>query len=145
MPQLTEIENGPSINELTDRANEAEKSDTSKAVELYNQILKKDDLQTHAYDRLMIIYRKEKNYEKELSIINSGIKAFEKFYKSQSGSASKKVSEISQKLNKAFNLVDKKGVALYNPEPIARWQKRKETVEKRIAKKADGSRPKKKH
>jgi hypothetical protein len=40
-----------------------------------------------------------------------------------------------KKLNNAFHLVDKKGAALYNPEPIARWQKRRETVEKKIRKK----------
>ena len=107
---------------------------TSSAIELYNQILKKDPLQKNAYDRLMIIYRQEKNYKKELSVINSGIKTFEKFYKTALGKPSKKISDISEKLNKAFQLVDKKGNSLYNPEPIDRWQKRKEVVEKKIAK-----------
>ncbi|MGN6193620.1 MAG: hypothetical protein ACTHOB_01700 [Ginsengibacter sp.] len=132
MPELSDI--APSINELSDKAAEAEKSDPSSAIKLYQQILKTDPLQIHAYDRLMIVYRQEKNYEKELSIINSGIKAFEKFYKEQSGKPSKKISEISKKLNKAFHLVDKKGNSLYSPEPIDRWQKRKETVEKKMEK-----------
>ena len=132
MPELSEIESGASINELTVKANEAEKSDPSSAIELYNRILKKDPLQTAAYDRLMILYRQEKNYKKELSIINTGIKTFEKFYKSKSIKPSKKISEISEKLNKAFQLVDKKGNSLYNPEPIGRWQKRKEVVEKKM-------------
>jgi len=132
MPELSEIENGASINELTVKANEAEKSAPSSAIELYNRILKKDPLQTGAYDRLMILYRQEKNYKKELSIINTGIKTFEKFYKSKSIKPSKKISELSEKLNKAFQLVDKKGNSLYNPEPIGRWQKRKEVVEKKM-------------
>jgi len=55
--------------------------------------LKKDPLHTDAYDRLMIIYRKEKDYKKELSVINSGIKVFEKFYKDQLGRPSQKISE----------------------------------------------------
>jgi hypothetical protein len=126
-----EIENGASINELTSQAMEAEKTDPSSAIEIYNGILKTDPLQIRAYDRLMIIYRQEKNYKKELSVINSGIKTFEKFYKEQSAKRSKKISEISEKLNKAFHLVDKKGNALYNPEPIDRWQRRRETVEKK--------------
>jgi len=132
MPELSET--SPSINELTTRAAEAEKSDTAAAIELYNQVLKEDPLQIHAYDRLMILYRQEKDYKKELSIINAGIKTFETFYKEQSGKPGKKVSEISKKLNKAFHLVDKKGHSLYNPEPIDRWQKRKQTVEKKIEK-----------
>ncbi len=132
MPELSEIESGPSINELTVKANETENTDPASAIELYNRILKKDPLQTAAYDRLMILYRRERNYKKELSIINSGIKTFEKFYKSKLVRPSKKINEISEKLNKAFQLVDKKGNSLYNPEPIGRWQKRKEVVEKKI-------------
>lgn len=134
MPESSEFESGLSLNELTTKANEIENSDPSSAIELYNQILKKDPLQTYAYDRLMILYRQEKNYKKELSIINSGIKTFQKFYKTKSGKPSKKISEISEKLNKAFHLVDKKGISLYNPEPIGRWQKRKEVAEKKMEK-----------
>jgi hypothetical protein len=129
------MESDPSINQLISKAAEAEKSkDTALAIGFYNQLLKADPLQIHAYDRLMIIYRKEKNYKKELSIINSGIKAFEKFYKKQQPRHSKKISEISEKLNKAFHLIDKKGHSLYNPEPLDRWEKRKQTVEKKIDK-----------
>jgi len=134
MPGVSQTENGASVNELTSKAAEAEKTNPSAAIELYHQILKKDPLQTHAYDRLMILYRGEKNYKKELSIINTGIKTFEKFYKAQEGKPSRKISEISKKLNKAFHLVDKKGHSLYAPEPIDRWQKRKGVVEKKMGK-----------
>jgi hypothetical protein len=134
MPQLHQNESTTSINELTSKAEEVEKSNPALAIDLYNEILKIDPLQTHAYDRLMILYRKEKNYKKELSIINSGIKTFEKFYKRRLGKPSKKISAISLKLNKAFHLIDKKGNSLYNPEPLGRWQKRKQTVEKKLGK-----------
>jgi len=134
MPGTSEIENGASVNELISKAEEAEKTDPSLAIETYKQIVEKDPLQTRAYDRLMILYRKEKDYKKELSIINSGIKTFEKFYKDQLGKPSKKISEISKQLNKAFHLIDKKGNSLYAPEPIDRWQKRKEVVEKKMEK-----------
>jgi len=134
MPGVSEIEIGTSVNELTSKAVKAEKTDPSAGIVLYNQILKADPLQTHAYDRLMILYRKEKNYKRELSIINLAIKTFEQFYKAQSGKPSKKISEISKKLNKAFHLVDKNGNSLYAPEPIDRWQKRRGVVEKKIGK-----------
>jgi hypothetical protein len=134
MPDVSEIENGASITELTSRAAGAEKIDPALAADLYHQVLKKDPLQTHAYDRLMILYRKEKNYKKELSVIDSGIKTFERFYKEQLGKPSRKISEISKQLNKAFHLVDKKGNSLYTPEPIDRWLKRKEVVEKKMEK-----------
>jgi len=134
MPGTSESEDAASINELTSKAEEAEKTDPISAIETYQEILKKDPLQTNAYDRLMIIYRKEKDYKKELSVINLGIKTFEKFYKDQSGKPSRKISEISKQLNKAFHLVDKKGNSLYAPEPIDRWQKRKQIVEKKLSK-----------
>ncbi|MGN6297168.1 MAG: hypothetical protein ACTHM7_10345 [Ginsengibacter sp.] len=134
MPGVPQIEEEASMNELTSKAAEAEKTDPSVAIELYHRILETDPLQAHAYDRLMILYRRDKNYKKELSIINEGIKIFEKFYKAQSGKPSKKISDISKKLNKAFHLVDKQGNSLYAPEPIDRWQKRKKVVEKKMGK-----------
>ena len=82
----------------------------------------------------MIIYRKEKNYKKELSVINSGIKAFEKFYKTSSGRPSKKLRDISERLNKAFHLIDKKGMPIYNPEPIDRWQKERKWSKRKLRK-----------
>lgn len=79
MPGVSETENCASVNELTSIAAEAEKTDPPAAIDIYNQILKTDPLQTHTYDRLMILYRRKKDYKKELSLINSGIKTFENF------------------------------------------------------------------
>ena len=136
MPDLTDTdENELSIADLTAKAVGEEKANkTSDAIELYTVLLRTDPLQVHAYDRLMILYRQQKNYKKELSIINTGIKVFDKFFKRQKGKPSKKITELSEKLNKAFHLVDKKGNSLYMPEPLRRWQKRKETVEKKLEK-----------
>ena len=121
------------LKKIIEEANEAEKEDVSLAIKDYEEAIKKDPLAEKAYDRLMILYRKEKNYKKELQLINSGIKAFESFYKSRK-SNSKKIAEISKKLNRSFGFTDKKGISVYDPEPIARWKKRKVTVEKRIKK-----------
>jgi len=136
MPESSDTsENKLSIADLTSKASEEEKAnESSRAIELYNQVLKTDPLQVHAYDRLMILYRQEKNYKKELSVINSGIKTFQRFFKEQKGKPSKKISELSEKLNNAFHLVDKKGNSLYMPEPVAGWEKRKKTVEKKLEK-----------
>lgn len=136
MPELTDkSEKQPSIKDLTSTAMEAETAkDTSSAIDLYNAILKINPLQSYPYERLMKIYRKGKDFKKELSTIDSGIKVFEKFYKEHPSKTSGKIREISEKLNKAFHLVDKKGNSLYNPEPIGTWQKRKQTVEKKLEK-----------
>lgn len=110
-----------------------EKEDVSLAIKDYEEAIQKDPLAKRAYDRLMILYRKDKNYKKELRLINSGIKAFESFYRSKK-SNSRKIAEISKKLNRSFGFTDKKGNAVYEPEPIARWKKRKINVEKKIKK-----------
>ena len=119
------------IKQAIDDAGEAEEKDNPEAIRGYEEIIQKDPLAEKAYDRLMILYRKEKDYKKELKLINAGIKAFERFYRSRK-SSSKKIAEISKKLNRSFGFTDKKGNAVYDPEPIARWKKRKLTVEKRI-------------
>jgi hypothetical protein len=122
-----------SLKEILAQAQDAEKSkDSRTAVELYNSVLKTDDLNVNAYDRLMKIYRQLKEYKKELMIINKGIKAYEKLYKSERKTRSKKINDISQKLNRSFGLIDKKGNNIYDPEPIGRWKKRKLNVEKKV-------------
>ena len=127
--------NEPSINDRLSKADEARKNnDNPLAVKLYREILKMDPMQIPAYDALMKIYRKEKEYKKELSIINSGIKVYEKYYKEHSGKHTKEVQSLSEKLNKSFGLVDKKGAKLYYPEPIGKWQGRKEVVNKKLTK-----------
>ena len=118
---------------IKEAAEAEDKEDISLAIKDYESAIEANPLLEKAYDRLMILYRKDKNYKKELQLINSGIKAFESFYKSRK-SSSKKIAEISKKLNKSFGFTDKKGNAVYDPEPIARWKKRKVTVEKRIKK-----------
>ena len=122
-----------SIKEIISKAEEAEATkNNSLAIELYNKVIKSDNLNIYAYDRLMKIFRTLKDYKKELAIINTGIKAYEQFYKTELKGRSKKVREISQKLNKSFGLTDKKGNNLYHPQPIARWKKRKIYVEKKM-------------
>jgi tetratricopeptide (TPR) repeat protein len=123
----------PSIKETMAEAAAAEAAkDNVKAIELYSKAIKADELNAYAYDRLMKIYRQLKDYKKELATINKGIRTYEQFYRSGSKTRSKKVNEISNKLNRSFGLTDKKGNSLYDPEPIARWKKRKITVEKKL-------------
>ena len=128
-------QNEPSVSDLLSQAEEARKNnDNALAIKLYRQVLKIDSMQIPAYDALMKIYRKEKAYKKELGIINAGIKVYEKYYEKHSGKHNKEVDALSAKLNRSLGLVDKKGTKLYNPQPIGRWQKRKETVNKKLEK-----------
>lgn len=92
------------------------------------------------YDRLMIHYRKQKEYKKELQLINRALKVFGdqlKRHASQLYSVAKSrtsVKRLSEQIGKLSGLMDKKGNQQYLPEPLARWTKRKQTVEQKIKK-----------
>ena len=106
--------------------------DYATAAELYQHVLKQDNLNQDAWNRLMIIYRKQKDKKKELAVISDAIRTYEKFYRSKTRTT-KNITELSNKLNKAFGFTDRQGNALYVPEPLATWQKRKQLLEKKKA------------
>lgn len=119
---------------LLDKAKYFEQQDEpGKATAVYEKLISENPLNEYAYDRLMIIYRKNKEYKKEKAVIARGIKAFEQFYKSASTiSRSKKVLSLSKAFMKSTGLADNKGKLLYQKEPLARWNKRKKVVEKKL-------------
>jgi len=97
----------------------------------YQNIIKHNPHDQKAYERLMVLYRQQKNYKKELHIINTAIKTFEKLY-TPAKSKDRKVNTLSNQLNKALGLVDKKGRVLYEQKPLSTWKKRREIVLKKI-------------
>jgi len=119
---------------LLEKAKELEiNGEQDEAASIYEKIIKADPHRETAYNRLMIILRKQKEYKKELAVINKGIKAFKDFYETGSKkSFNKKVEQISKELLKSTGLADKKGAPLYQQEPIGRWTQRKQIVEKKI-------------
>jgi tetratricopeptide (TPR) repeat protein len=128
-------ENIPSVKDLHEQAAEAEENkDAALAIQLYKQIVAQDALNIPAYNSLMKLYRSGKDYKKELAIIDKAIKNYEAYYRKHQPKHNKKIDDISRKLNKAFGLTDKKGNAVYNPEPNGRWKNRKLVVEKRLDK-----------
>ena len=119
---------------LLKNAKELEKNgELEEAASLYEKVIKADPRRETAYNRLMIILRKQKKYKKELALLNKGIKAFKDRYESgKKKSISKKVEQISKALLKSTGLADKKGIPLFQNEPIGRWTKRKQIVEKKL-------------
>ena len=98
-----------------------------KAAKLYQRLLKTQPLNEKLYDRMMIIYRKTKNYQKEKQIINTAIRVYEKFYKEKERTmVTKKVAAISKALLKSLQMTDEKGRPAPQREPIKRWSKRKQ-------------------
>jgi tetratricopeptide (TPR) repeat protein len=122
-----------SIQDMISQADEAAAaSDNNAAIKLYQKVLSENPLNEYVYSRLMILYRKEKDFKSELKVINAGIKAYEEFYTPKKKSKSRLVTSLSNKLNRLVGLADKKGKRTYEPEPIAKWKKRREIVRKKI-------------
>ncbi len=121
------------IKELISQAEFHEKEgDAEEAVEFWKKVIKKNNTLTRGYDRLMIIYRKLGEYEKELETIHSAIAAFEAHNKKNQKGYNKKVTALSRSLLKATGLADKKGESIYKNSELARWEKRKVFVLKRL-------------
>jgi len=112
-----------------------EKSDKERAVQEYQRIAKTYPLSEVVYDRIMILFRQLKEPDQELRWIDKAIKIFEKhFAKPRSKARSNaKINALSKSLLRSTGLVDKKGKALHQPQPIGRWQRRKELLEARIS------------
>ncbi|WP_207514309.1 hypothetical protein [Longitalea luteola] len=109
-------------------------------IELYEQQTQKGITDPFPYDRLMIHYRKQKEYKKELQLINQALKVFSDQLQKQTtrifaAAKSKTTSKrLMEKFGKSVGLLDKKGNLKTLPEPLARWTKRKQTVQQKIKK-----------
>ena len=104
----------------------------------FEKRIKTGEIDPYPYDRLMIIYRKTKQYRKELRIIKRGIQVFEQHLKRQQQQALKGYSKssqiklLSERIRNQTGLSDRKGNDIYIPEPVARWLKRKAVVENKL-------------
>jgi tetratricopeptide (TPR) repeat protein len=125
-----------SVHELMKIGREQEgKSENTAATDSYKQVLKKDALNAGAYHRLMVLYRKQKDYKKELAVIQKAIQMYEKDIKQDQQAWRKKnqqSADLSQDLAKALGLVNEDGLPVYEEPHISTWRKRLETVQKKL-------------
>lgn len=104
-----------------------------KAAKLYELAIKEDTSNEFPFDRLMIIYRKLKQFKNELRIISKGVRLFEERYKKQgrkTRAKQQKLTMLSNAFMKSAGLLDRKGNLLYLPEPLSRWTKEKLRLKK---------------
>jgi len=122
------------LNNIQLAAEEEAKGNTEGAIRYYEEAIKDERADEMPYNRLMILYRKEKKYNDELRVINKGIKVFTQFYKKSIAKTAKgkKLSDLSEAFMMSAGLKDRKGTLVYQPEPIGRWMKRKEIASRKI-------------
>ncbi|AXY74121.1 tetratricopeptide repeat protein [Paraflavitalea soli] len=118
------------------RAKEAEQAgEPAQAVKLYTQALKNDPMDDISYNRLMVHYRRQKDYQKELKIIQAAIAAH-LHHAQQTGEQwlkkNKQTARTARALVKSLGLVDRKGMPKLETRQIETWQKRMGIVRKRI-------------
>jgi len=124
------------VDERNKTARQAEKDgDTNKAVRFYEQNISEDYADRFAFERLMIIYRKQKEYKNELRVIKRGIEVFQQTFKERvKHSLAKRVSDrkLEQLSNAIMKASGQNKEQLPFPDPIDKWLKRKEIVEEKL-------------
>ena len=119
--------------QLIKEAREAEEEgEPNAAIELYEKAIRQKPVLEHPYNRLLVLYRKGKEYGKELKVINKALDVFRELYdkKKEAFSGSGKVAQLSKAILKTVG-GNKKDYHYY-PEPIPKWMKRKAVVEKKL-------------
>jgi tetratricopeptide (TPR) repeat protein len=95
-----------------------------KAAAAYEKLLKRAGKKIKILERLLIVFRKLNDVEKELNYIDAAIKIYEEQYPAKK-SADKKISTLSKQLNNLLGHTDKKGKNMLVPPEIAKLQLRK--------------------
>jgi hypothetical protein len=118
-------------------AAEAE-GNTKRAIELYESSIKKGIADPFPFDRLLVLYRKQRKYKDELRVILRGIEVFNEQLEEQQRLLLKRTknANVLKRLSKAFGkssgLTDKKGNHKYLPGPLSKWLRRKKLVEEKL-------------
>ena len=124
------------VEERNKTAKEAEEeNDSNKAVRFYEQNIREDYADKFAFERLMIIYRQQKDYKNELRVIKRAIEVFQQSFKDRiKHSLAKRVSDrkLEQLSSAIIKVSGQKKEELHFPDPIDKWLKRKEIVEKKL-------------
>jgi DNA polymerase III epsilon subunit family exonuclease len=95
------------------RAISAEKEgNITEAVDLYEQLIIEDFEGDRPYERLAIIYRKQKAYQDEVRVLNKAIMVFEKLVNADRSDRQNKLDKFKTRLQKAEELSLKQGKSI---------------------------------
>lgn len=127
-------------NDLMAQAREQEQQgNLAEAAALYEKIVAKDALNEQAVNRLLIMYRKLKQYRKEMQLLNAAIKANMGKVQQQQQAWSKKhpkAARASRSLLRSLVTKTRRDTAMsqYEEAIVSTWRKRKENLSKKLAK-----------
>lgn len=120
------------------QATELEKGgDLPAAAKIFLQVLGKTPGNYLAYDRLMVIYRKQKESKKELEIIDQAIKDFEESYLTRQNNwieRNKAAADLTRALAISLGVMDKRGLPVASDPVLQKWLKRRDLLVQRMQK-----------
>jgi hypothetical protein len=129
---------GITIKERNTEAILAEKNDDPKrAIRLYEQNIKEDYADEFAFNRLMVIYRSQKDYADELRVINRGIEVYRSNMEKHLEHSLHRRGNLEKVAQISKAIMRKSGVKkedLSFPDPIDKWMKRKKIVSEKLRK-----------
>lgn len=118
------------------KAKEAEQAgESDTAADLYRKALKADPMDDLAYNRLMVYFRRKKDYKKELQLIQAAIKAHLQHAQQNQQQwlkRNKKTARTAKALVKSLGLVDRTGAPRLETRQLNTWRKRMTVVRKRL-------------
>jgi hypothetical protein len=100
------------------------------AAKLYEKLYKPSQPKIKIVHRLLVLYRKLKDAEKELRYIDAAIHINEQYYAAVKKKDTKTVA-ISKKLNLLLGHTDKKGKTVLKTDEVLKLQKRKANLLKK--------------
>ena len=101
-----------------------QQGDYKKAASTYEKLLKQSSKKIKILERLLVVYRRLNDREKEIRAIDTAINIHQQQYPIKE-SSDKKISTLSKQLNKLLGHTDKKGKSMLVPPEISQLQLRK--------------------
>ena len=120
--------------EYIKQAKVAEKNgNIEEATALYEKAIKQRPLLEQPYNRLVIIYRKNKKFKEELKVIDKALDVFIRHFEKKKAAFKlpEKVARLSKAILKTLNN-NGKPFENSHPQPVQKWLTRKKSVEKKL-------------
>ena len=113
---------------------------TAEAIDFYEHAIARSTTDAFPYQRLIILYNRQKDYRKELRVLKKGIAVFTAQLKEKQaqvfGNKPKRKSllQLSKKMAQQLGLLNSKGDHAVLPPPLDKWTTRKKLVERKLKK-----------
>ncbi|WP_343690054.1 hypothetical protein [Chitinophaga sp.] len=121
---------------LFEQARTLEQNDEpGQAITIYQRLHNQVPDDRRVISRMLVLYRKLKNYKKELQLIDSTIRQNKEAILANRNAwvkANKKIAKINLALGRSLKILDVKGLPLLEEPFISSLKKRKTVVRKRL-------------